>query len=176
MRAPNKTKEEFAEVLARADAMSRPAMYRLMVLLTTKLGLRPMEIAGLDTRWFRQGELRIPLGYSKRKSGRSLPVCEEVLEALAAHMQGREGRVFLNQRRVPFDAAGISNAIRRLYREAGQLGSAYSGRRTLATSLVEQGVNILIVQKVLGHSNPQTTMEYVSVTENMMRDALRLAA
>jgi integrase len=176
MRAPNKTNEEFAEVYSYiSENMQNPQMYRLMLLLTQRLGLRPMEIAGLERKWFRGDELRIPLGHSKRKAGRSLPVDAEVLEALAAHMGEREGVVFLNQRHQPFSAQGISDALRRVYREAGQLGSAYSGRRTLASNLVERGVNILIISKVLGHSNVSTTQEYVSVTDNMMRNALSLA-
>jgi len=172
MRAPIKDSREFSELLEFTASMERPEHNRLMLLLTIRLGLRPLEISGLDTSWFRGLELRIPLGYSKRKSGRSLPVDAEILCALDAAMQGRAGRVFLNQRSQPFTAAGISEAIRRVYREAGQQGSAYSGRRSLATNLVDKGVNILIISKLLGHSNIATTQEYVSVTDGMMRRAL----
>lgn len=173
MRAPNKTKEEFAEVFSRVELMARPEMYRLMLLLTVRLGLRPVEIAGLDTSWFSGGELRIPHGYSKGKGGHgNLPVNDEVLAALDCHMQGRKGRVFLNQRNQPFDAAGISNALRRLYREAGQQGSAYCGRRTLATNLADRGVNLVVISKVLRHRNVATTAEYIGCTEKMLRNAL----
>lgn len=62
--------------------------------------------------------------------------------------------------------------MRRLYREAGQLGSCYSGRRTLLTDLVERDVNILTIQSIAGHSSPVTTLSYVGVTPTMMRKAL----
>lgn len=172
MRAPIKKQSEFETVLDYASRTSRPHMYRLMMLLSIKLGLRPMEIAGLDTSWFRGDELRIPLGHSKRKQGRSLPLCSEILEALAAHMQGSAGRVFRNKAGDVFTANGISEAMRRLYKLAGVEGSCYSGRRTLATSLVDRDVNIAIVSKVLGHSSIATTQSYVGVTDNMMRRAL----
>ncbi|MEG8018603.1 tyrosine-type recombinase/integrase [Sphingomonas sp. LR55] len=91
---------------------------------------------------------------------------------MAAHMQGSAGRVFRNKAGDVFTANGISEAMRRLYKLAGVEGSCYSGRRTLATSLVDRDVNIAIVSKVLGHSSIATTQSYVGVTDNMMRRAL----
>ena len=172
MRAPVLEDGQFDKLFAFASRMDRPAMYSLMLLLTKKLGLRPMELAGLDSSWFVGQELRIPLGHSKRKQGRSLPVDQEIIDALNAHMQGNEGRVFRNARGEAFTANGISEAMRRIYRLAGVQGSCYSGRRTMATKLVDNKVNILVVQKVLGHSSPATTMAYVGVTDSMMRSAL----
>lgn len=172
MRAPIKKDAEFDIVLAYTKSMERPAMYRLMMLLSVRLGLRPMELAGLDTSWFRGEELRIPMGHSKRKSGRSLPISEEIIDALVAHMGSEAGRVFRNARGEAFDANGISMAMRRLYKRAGVEGSAYSGRRTMATRMVDEGVNIAVVSKVLGHSSIATTQNYIGVTDSMMRRAL----
>ena len=172
MRAPIKSAEEFETVFAFAAQMNRPEMYRLMLLMSVKLGLRPMEIAGLETSWFRDGELRIPLGHSKRKSGRSLPISSEITDALNQHMKGATGRVFRNAQGEVFAANGISEAIRRMYKMAGVKGSCYSGRRTLATNLVDKGVNIAVVQQVLGHSNLSTTAAYIQISENMIRKAM----
>ncbi len=172
MKAPIKSSSDFAEVYSRITLMQNAPMYRLMLLLTEKLGLRPMELAGLETAWFGDNELRIPLGHSKRKQGRSLPINDEILAALALHMQGRVGRVFLNRAGQCFTPLGITKAVKRLYVEAGQRGSAYSGRRTLATRLVDEGANILVVQQVLGHSSPATTLHYCAVTPAMMHRAL----
>jgi integrase/recombinase XerD len=172
LKAPIKTAEEFELLFAEALSMERPAMYRLMLLLSVRLGLRPMEIAGLDSSWFRGAELRIPLGHSKRKSGRSIAISEEIREALAAQMDGRTGRVFLNQRGDAINGGGISMAMRRLYRRAGVEGSCYSGRRTLATTLVDKGIPLPVVQSVLGHSNLSTTAHYIEVTDAMVRRAL----
>lgn len=172
MRAPIKEQAEFEAVIAHAGSMERPAMYRLMMLLSIRLGLRPMELAGLETSWFRGGELRIPLGHSKRGQGRSLPVSEEIVSALAEHIGQSTGRVFRNARGEAFDANGISMAMRRLYKQAGVEGSCYSGRRTMATRMVDNNVNIAVVSKVLGHSSIATTQKYVGVTDTMMRRAL----
>lgn len=172
MKAPLLDSDEFNKVFAHIDTMKRPAHYRLMLLLCRDLGLRPIELARLESRWFRGGELRIPHGKSKRKRPRTLPVTPAIMDALGDHMEGREGRVFLNRMGEPMLPNLISDAMRRLFREAGLSASCYSGRRTLATRLVDDGVNILVIQNVLGHSNPATTMQYCEVTPAMMAKAL----
>lgn len=172
MRAPILADEQFEALLTYTDSMERPAMYGLMLLLTKKLGLRPMELAGMESSWVRGDELRIPMGHSKRKQGRSLPIDDDIRDALFAHMGNSAGRVFRNARGDAFTANGISEAIRRIYKLAGVQGSCYSGRRTMATRMVDNKVNILVVQNVLGHSSPVTSMSYVGVTDRMMREAL----
>lgn len=172
MRAPIISSTDFEKLFAFTDGMERAAMYRLMLLLTKKLGLRPMEIAGMETGWFVGEELRIPLGHSKRKQGRSLPIDDEIREALAAHIGEQKGRVFRNAAGEAFTANGISEAIRRIYKLAGVQGSCYSGRRTMATRMVDNKVNIAVVSKVLGHSSIATTQNYIGVTDTMMREAL----
>ena len=172
MRASILEDDQFETVLAYTDTMNRPAMYRLMVVLTKKLGLRPIELANLDTNWFSPNELRIPAGKSKRGKARSLPMNDEILSLLALHMGGETGRVFRNTRGEPFTPNGISEAMRRIYRLAGVRGSCYSGRRTAATNMVDRGVNIRVVQEFLGHSNLATTAAYCGVTPNMLRNAV----
>lgn len=172
MKAPLLEADQFDRVFAHIETMKRPAHYRLMLLLCRDLGLRPIEIARLDSSWFRGGELRIPHGQSKRKRPRSLPVSPAIMEALETHLEGRVGRVFLSQRGEAMLPNAISDAMRRLFKEAGVQASCYSGRRTLATRLVDQDTNILVIQNVLGHSNPATTLAYCEVTPAMMRKAL----
>ncbi|PNU04593.1 tyrosine-type recombinase/integrase [Novosphingobium guangzhouense] len=172
MRAAILNEGQFVKLYDFAANMQNAPQYTLMLLLSEKLGLRPMELAGLELSWFTENELRIPLGHSKRKQGRSLPVSSEILQALRNHMGNKGGRVFRNARGEAFTANGISEAMRRIYRHAGVQGSCYSGRRTMATRLLDNKVNILVVQQVLGHSSPATTVKYVGVTDTMMREAL----
>jgi integrase len=152
--------------------MERASMYRFMVTLSMKLGLRPIELAHLETSWFIGQELRIPHGKSKRGKARTLPVDEAILGQLQNLMTGRQGRVFRNAAGDVFDANGISMAMRRLFKQAGVKGSCYSGRRTAATNMVDKGVNIRIIQEFLGHTSLATTASYCGVTPKMLRDAV----
>jgi integrase len=172
MKAPLLDAADFDRVFAHIETMKRPAHYRLLLVLCRDLGLRPIELAKLESSWFRGGELRIPHGQSKRKRPRSIMVSPTIMEALEDHMQGRVGRVFLNQQGETFKPNTIGDSLRRLFREAGIQASCYSGRRTLATRLVDANVNILTIQSILGHSNPMTTLAYCEVTPEMQRKAL----
>lgn len=172
MQAPMLTTEQFEAVFEHIETMKRPAHYRLLLLLCRDLGLRPIELAKLESTWFRHGELRIPHGQSKRKRPRSIMVSPAIMEALEAHMGDRVGRVFLNQQGEAFLPNLISDSMRRLFKQAGIQASCYSGRRALATRLVGENVNILTIQSILGHSSPMTTVAYCEVTPEMQRKAL----
>jgi len=74
--------EQFAIVLAYTDTMDRAPMYRFMVTLSMKLGLRPIELANMETSWFIGDELQIPHGKSKRGKARTLPVNDDILAQL----------------------------------------------------------------------------------------------
>ena len=172
MRAAILEQEQFDTLYAFAANMKDAPQYTLMLLLTQKLGLRPVEIANMESNWFNDHEIRIPQGSSKRQGSRSLPVNEVILNALQEHMGNRTGRVFRNAKGDAFTPNGISEALRRIYRLAGVRGSAYSGRRTAATNMVDRGVNIKVVQSFLGHQNLATTAAYCEVTPNMLRRAV----
>ncbi|WP_211264376.1 tyrosine-type recombinase/integrase [Streptosporangium amethystogenes] len=47
----------------------------------------------------------------------------------------------------------------------------HDARHTAATPLIEQGVNIRVVQEVLGHTRVTTTERYAHVSTPLMRDA-----
>lgn len=172
MRAAILDAEQFDTLYAFAANMRDADQYTLMLLLTEKLGLRPVEIANMETSWFSKDELRIPQGSSKKQGSRSLPVNDDIHAALHRHMGDKTGRVFRNARGDAFTPNGISEALRRIYRMSGVKGSAYSGRRTAATNMVDRGVNIKVVQSFLGHRNLATTAAYCEVTPNMLRRAV----
>ncbi|GFE72393.1 tyrosine-type recombinase/integrase [Novosphingobium sp. TCA1] len=172
MKAPILADEQFDKLYAFVAQRERPAMYRLMLLLTQRLGLRPVELANMESSWVRHSELRIPQGSSKGNASRTLPLSAELLEAFEAHMQGATGRVFTTARRADFTRDGISEAIRRIYRLAGVTGSAYCGRRTAATKMVDRGISMKVIQDFLGHSNLATTAHYLSSTPAMLATAI----
>jgi integrase/recombinase XerD len=172
MQAPLLETKDFEKLFAHAETMKRPVMYRLLTVLMRDLGLRPIELAHMQSNWFSGSEMRVPHGQSKRKRPRTLPTSQEIRDLVREHMQGRKGHVFLNRDGNPFSPIQMSDTVRRFFRVAGAEGSTYSGRRTLATRLVDAKENILIVQAVLGHSDPATTARYVSVTQKMVARAL----
>ncbi len=50
--------------------------------------------------------------------------------------------------------------------------SFHTARHSFATLLLQQGIEVTVIQKLLGHSNLQTTMHYAAVTEEQILAAL----
>ena len=69
----------------------------------------------------------------------------------------------------------ISCAIKRWCKAAGVTThlTPHSFRRGCATFMIEHDVDISKVKKVLGHSNIQTTMRYVSLCEKTVEDTMK---
>jgi integrase len=56
----------------------------------------------------------------------------------------------------------LENLVRELLKGAGLIyGSSHSGRRTLATWLDRKGYDLELIQLILGHRNPDMTLEYI---------------
>lgn len=56
----------------------------------------------------------------------------------------------------------LENLVRDLFKGAGLIyGSSHSGRRTLATWLDRKGYDLELIQLILGHENPEMTLEYI---------------
>ncbi|MDQ2708431.1 MAG: tyrosine-type recombinase/integrase [Actinomycetota bacterium] len=47
----------------------------------------------------------------------------------------------------------------------------HDGRHTAGTLLLEQGVHVHAIQRILGHSNARTTEAYTHVGDQVTRDA-----
>jgi site-specific recombinase XerD len=77
---------------------------------------------------------------------------------------------------IPMSIEGVQGAFRRAKHEAGikKRASIHTLRHSYATHLLEAGVNLRVIQKNLGHSNIETTMIYLHLTNKGMEDAYQI--
>ena len=69
----------------------------------------------------------------------------------------------------------ISNKIRQFGKKAGLNDfHTHTMRHKFATDLLEKGVNIKVVQELLGHENLATIEVYLSVVNQSLHDAVNL--
>ena len=82
-----------------------------------------------------------------------------------------EGYMFLNREGNPLKVERLRVYFRRYRREAGisEEFIVHSLRHSFATKLVEEGVPLVQVKELLGHSCIRSTMTYVHVATNMQR-------
>jgi integrase/recombinase XerD len=168
--------EAISEALAYIELHSTQKLRdRLLVLLTCKLGLRAQEAALLHAEDILdlRGDLKKVFFVSKRsaKCGktRELPMHPLVREALQAYLDHyksvRIGPLFTNQFGQPLTASAVHKHLARIYEAIGLQGcSSHSGRRTFGTNVIKRNTNIVVLKKLLGHSDIRTTETYVGVT------------
>ena len=147
----------------------RHLRYRALLLLGLRLGMRVGEVANLqleDIDW-KDGYLRVRGTKSHRD--RTLPLPEDVGEALVAHLRvarPRSTRVF-EPLRPPFTAERVRNhvlnSLRYLFLLARTNQGIHSLRHTSATSMVNKGASFKAVADVLGHKSVSTTLIYAKL-------------
>jgi len=87
---------------------------------------------------------------------------------------GEASPLFVNSRGSMMRPRSIRSKLRRWARQAGinRHVTPHMLRHTAATLLIEKGVDIRIVQRLLGHSSIATTEIYTHVSDNALRLAL----
>ncbi|XIA65734.1 tyrosine-type recombinase/integrase [Bradyrhizobium sp. TZ2] len=153
-----------------------PKRNRVIFLLSAKAGLRAKEIAGLTWMMVNdsQGEIGRTLclldSASKGKSGRWIPLSDEVREALIEYRDEVNLKVgehvVRTERAMSTSPQAIVNMFQRWYQHLGFVGcSSHSGRRTFITNAARKistvGGSLRDVQLLAGHSNLRTTQRYI---------------
>lgn len=146
-----------------------------MLLLTTRLGLRASDVAGLqfvNLDW--EGNV-IRLSQFKTKLDIELPLLTEVGEAIIDYLKyGRPSflsqQVFLSACAPyrPVNRMMINGAIGRVITSSNvcirnRRFGPHAMRHSLASRLLYNGTPLPVISETLGHAGTQTTMEYLRI-------------
>jgi integrase/recombinase XerD len=179
------TENEFNRVLKLQESNHRTGKRNILILmLSFYLGLRVKEIAGLKFSdvMNRDGSLKteITLTVTKGKKIRQAYLSNSKLISVLKEFINQhydcddENQVnrnlILSERNTNFSPNSMQQLISRIYAEAGIEGaSSHSGRRGLATSLINSGIDIRSIQLLLGHSSINTTMLYIQTDPSKLQ-------
>jgi integrase len=146
-----------------------------MLLLATRLGLRASDICGLRFCNLDWDNNIICLVQNKTKRQIELPLLKDIGEALINYIKyGRPvshlPQIFISTR-TPYrtlDRAGLSYAIGQIIKDSGiKIGNRNFGphamRHSLASQMLYNGTSLPVISESLGHTNTQSTMEYLRV-------------
>lgn len=182
------TEAEFKRLSAVVDSLRHSTRNHTSIALSFYAGLRACEIAALRVRdaFDSNGAVRdiIYLSAAQTKGSGSCNVL--VNKKLRAQLQ-RHARAYPKYTTNPnsplvysgkggsFSAQTVVNLFQRLYKLAGIDGaSSHSGRRQFVTELADKGVNARVVQALARHKHLNTTMRYIELNENKLRNAIEL--
>lgn len=162
------------------EARERKIRDTALVELLFATGMRVSEVVATNIGHVDMERLVISvLGKGNRE--REIPiVCDAVEEALARHLAQRRrdnakpnDPVFLNRRGSRLSDQSIRAILRR---QAMGIGAGrvtpHMLRHTVATLLLEDGVDLRHIQRLLGHSSITTTTIYVQVSARSQRQVL----
>lgn len=83
-----------------------------------------------------------------------------------------EPALFIGKRSNRLTPGGIRKLLKTIAEKAGVDGVyPHKYRRTLATDLIGHGMPLEEVQQLLGHENINTTMQYVLVDQQMVKNS-----
>ena len=148
-------------------------------------GLRRGELERLDVSSFDRSERALRIDGRKTGRERSVPLPEMVLRCLESYLPLRhnvleqsatigEAALLVTRSGARLTAEMISNGVHRIARRAGvSIHGLHQFRHTCASDLLEAGVHIAQVQRILGHSGIATTVRYVHIADPQRREAMR---
>jgi len=158
------SREEVQQLLA---AATQPT-HRVMFLTAYAAGLRLNELVHLRVSDIDSARMTIRVEQGKGGKDRYTILSISLLEALRAHW--RRGRpttwLFPGRTGRPLDRAGVQRAYTVAKRKAGitKPGGIHALRHAFATHLLEAGVDLHTIQRLLGHRSITTTTRYWHLT------------
>jgi len=148
---------EISKIMSCIKRMKTKVAFELMLYS----GLRVSEVVKLRKRDFEfsNGLVRIYVRGKGRKDRVTFLWNSKAIENLKKVLEevGDEDRVF------NFKEGNLKEIARRVSSKCGVKFSCHTLRHTFATNLVEMGMPLEYVQKLLGHSNPSTTQVYAEI-------------
>jgi integrase/recombinase XerD len=141
---------------------------RLLVEVALKTGLRRAELASLKTEDIYENSLIVRQG--KGKKDRMIPLTSDIARKLHSFIKNMKP----GQRVFGLGAPWISMKVKQFAKKAGLTRvHTHALRHKFATDLLESGVDIKVVQTLLGHANLNTTEVYLSLTDKRLYDAIK---
>jgi integrase/recombinase XerC len=133
---------------------------RLMLRLGAYAGFRAGEVARFRAEDHSRGNLVIPDG----KGGKSRVVPAH--PSIQLELSGFPARGFLFTKRdgSPFNGTRVSQVIGEHFRDLGIDATFHQCRHRFATELLKVSGNLVLVQRLLGHSRIEQTLVYTQLT------------
>lgn len=146
-------------------------------LLTTiySCGLRLSEGTQLRSSDIDLHRRRVRVVNAKRGKDREVPLADRTAKMLNAHIAKNQWSQWLfpstGQGR-HYSNSALQKIFKAVVRESGVRKDAtiHSLRHSYATHLIENGVDLPTLQRLLGHSSPRTTLIYTHVTNRHVED------
>jgi len=144
--------------------------HRIVLTLIYSAGLRSQEAINLKLSDIDFERKTIHIRQSKYKKDRIVPLSKYMAKGLKKYLSAEHPHIWLFNGKEPdgrYSVKGLSWIMRENLKKTNikKEVSLHSLRHSYATHLLEDGVNILLIKKLLGHARIETTMIYLHVAQ-----------
>jgi site-specific recombinase XerD len=162
-----------AEVKVLLEA-PRNVKHRAMLATMYGAGLRVSEVANLKVSDIDRQRRVIWVRGGKGHKDRQVMLAEPLRNLLAAYWRSRRPTEWLFPGAKPGCPIGTNSVFRACQMAARMAGISkpihpHSLRHAFATHLLDEGVNLLVIQTLLGHSHLKTTARYLHLSDTAVR-------
>ena len=164
------SKEEVLRLLAAMPKLN----YRIMLMTAYSAGLRVSEVARLRVEDIDRAQMLIRVQQGKGQKDRYVMLSATLLEVLGgcAKVSQPTDWLFPGERAGHHISPHTLNRVCKAAAEAAGIHkrvSMHTLRHCFATHLLESGIDIRTIQKLLGHKKLETTSRYTHVTDAKIR-------
>ncbi|MFP3868841.1 MAG: site-specific tyrosine recombinase/integron integrase [Desulfobacteraceae bacterium] len=162
------------EVLRIFEAI-RSVKYKAIIATAYAAGLRVSEVCGLYITDIDSQRMRIRVRSGKGKKDRYVMLGESLLSLLRQYYQAaRPKGEYLFPGHKPqrhITTTAVNKVLRQVISETGlsKRVTMHTLRHCFATHLLEAGIDIRILQVLLGHSSIRTTLRYTHITDRLVQ-------
>jgi site-specific recombinase XerD len=144
--------------------------HRIVLTLIYSAGLRAQEVINLKLGDIDFERKTIHIRQSKYKKDRVVPLADYMCIGLKKYIAVENPHIWLfNGKELDgrYSVKGLSWVMRESLKKTNiqKQVNLHSLRHSYATHLLEDGVNIVVIKNLLGHSNIDTTMVYLHVAQ-----------
>ena len=139
-----------------------------MIALTYSSGLRIGELIDLKIKDIDSSRMIIHIKSAKGNKDRIIPLSEKLLVMLRIYYKEYNPKEYLfeGQKGGKYSTSSFGKLLKRaaLKAKINKHITAHTLRHSYATHLLENGTDIRVIQKLLGHNSIKTTMLYTQVS------------
>ena len=162
-----------AEEVRRMIEITNNIKHKLIIKILYGCGLRVSELTNLRKEDIDLEENLIKINLSKGRKDRFVKIPSSIKEELKNYMSLTNSEIlFESAREGKLTTATIQKIVSNSAKKAGIKKRVYPHllRHSFATHLLEQGTDLRIIQKLLGHSDVKTTQIYTQVSQASIKN------
>jgi len=146
--------------------------HKLLLALLYSCSLRVSEIINLKWSHIDKSRMIINIIQAKGHADRQVGLNQKLIELMTEYYREYKSveYIFNGQKSLQYSDRSVLEVVKQLGEKAGISKRIYTHlmRHTSATHCVEQGIDINLIQKILGHKNVATTNLYLHISHNLI--------